>query len=195
MGKNPSHFSSCGDDCPVESVSWHDAVTFCNKLSERDGLRAAYRIHGEKVTWDRSANGYRLPTEAEWECACRAGTETAFSSGGISETGCDDRNLDRIGWYCGNASKKTHGVARKESNTWGPHDMHGNVWEWCWDWRGDYPSRSVTDPAGPDRGSDRVHRGGSWRGGARVCRSAYRFGLVPGIRSRLLGLRLARSAE
>ena len=187
MGSNPSRFDRCGEDCPVEKVSWHDAVAFCNRLSEREGLTPAYRISGDNVTWDRSARGYRLPTEAEWEYACRAGTATRF------HTGDADSDLGRAGWYDENSGGKTHPAGGKRPNAWGLHDMHGNVWEWCWDWYGDYPERTVTDPAGPSGGSYRVYRGGSWNYDARNCRSAFRRGAPPGRRNDKFGFRLFRS--
>ncbi len=196
MGSNPSHFDKCGDDCPVEYVSWYDAVKFCNRLSESEGLTPAYRISGEKVTWNKSAKGYRLPTEAEWEYACRAGTASAFYTGEITEKKCGHAPaLDRAGWYCGNAGSKTHPVGQKAANAWGLYDMHGNVWEWCWDWYGDYPGERVTDPDGPSSGSVRVSRGGSWGYGARICRSANRAGRDPGRRYSYydFGFRLFRS--
>ncbi len=194
MGNNSSDFKNCGEDCPVENVSWYDAVEFCNQLSEREGLTTAYRISGKNVIWNRSANGYRLPTEAEWEYACRAGTQSPFYTGGIMEEECGhDPALARAGWYCGNADSKTHSVGQKAPNAWGLYDMHGNVWEWCWDWYSDYPGGSVTDPAGPKSGSDRVGRGGSWRLYAHICRSASRNSDVPGARYHYQGFRLFRS--
>jgi formylglycine-generating enzyme required for sulfatase activity len=157
MGYNPSSFSDCGDNCPVEEVSWRDVQQFITKLNERE-----------------ATDTYRLPTEAEWEYACRAGSTTAFANGDITETGCGyDPNLDAMGWYCYNSSE-THPVAQKAPNAWGLYDMHGNVWEWCMDWYGDYPTDPVTDPIGPTSGTDRVMRGGSWTSDARNCRSAYR---------------------
>ena len=195
IGGNPSHFRSCGDRCPVENVSWYEAIRFCNRLSEREGLDPAYAIDGDKVTWDRTATGYRLPTEAEWEYACRAGTESAFYTGIIREIGCrDDPSFDRAGWYCGNASKMTHSVGRKESNRFGLYDMHGNVWEWCWDWYKAYPKESVVDQGGPDMGSHKVFRGGSWFDYAMQGRSAYRFYFTPSYRYEFIGMRLCRSA-
>ena len=187
IGSNPSHFKNCGDDCPVEKVSWHDAVEFCNRLSEREGLTPVYRIRGKDVTWNKRANGYRLPTEAEWEYACRAGTTTRFY------TGNSDSDLGRAGWYRGNSGNKTHPVGQKAHNAWGLYDMHGNVWEWCWDWYGNYSGKTVSDPAGPSSGSLRVYRGGGWRYVARRCRSAYRDRYDPGIRYYDLGFRLFRS--
>ena len=177
MGSNPSHFKNCGDNCPVESVSWNDVQAFIRKLNEKGGT-----------------GRYRLPTEAEWEYAARAGSTTAFANGGITEFLCGyDPNLAAMGWYCGNAKKKTQPVARKQPNAWGLYDMHGNVSEWCQDWYGDYPAGSVTDPTGPSSGADRVHRGGGWFSGALYCRSAFHVGVEPGHSSLLLGFRLAFS--
>ena len=164
------------DSNPVTCVSWNDANAFIKWLSSKEG----------KI--------YRLPTEAEWEYAARAGSSTAFANGGISELKCGyDANLDVMGWYCGNSKKRTHPVARKSPNVWGLYDMHGNVWEWCQDWYGNYSSSSVTNPTGPSGGSYRVRRGGSWLSGARYCRSAYRFRGAPGGRRSALGFRLLRN--
>ncbi len=158
MGKSPSHFKNCGIDCPVERVSWNLVQNFISKLNKRE----------RNIT-------YRLPTEAEWEYAARAGSPTAFANGGISDTKCNyDDNLADMGWYCGNSNRKTHPVAQQRSNAWGLYDMHGNVWEWCQDWFGDYPSESVIDPTGPSVGLFRVIRGGSWSSEASSCRSADR---------------------
>ena len=178
MGNNPSHFSSCGDDCPVEKVSWNDVHTFISKLNRKEGK-----------------GKYRLPTEAEWEYAARAGSTTAFANGVISKTDCsNDPNLDRMGWYCGNAMRKTHPVAQKSPNAWGLYDMHGNVWEWVKDWKGNYPTDSVINPSGPARGSDRVSRGGSLFSVANYCRSAKREQGFPGLRNLFLGFRLVRTS-
>jgi formylglycine-generating enzyme required for sulfatase activity len=177
MGSNPSYFGSCGDDCPVEDVSWTEAQAFITALNEKE-----------------QTNKYRLPTEAEWEYAARAGSTTAFANGGISETGCGlDINLDAMGWYCGNANSKTHPVAQKGANAWGLYDMHGNVWEWCNDWYGSYPANDVTDPVGAAEGSTRVLRGGGWGTYARYCRSAGRDLYGPGYRYSFIGLRLSRT--
>ena len=199
MGNNPSHYNNCGEACPVERVSWHEAVEFCNRLSEREGLSPAYRISGKDVTWDRSADGYRLPTEAEWEYACRAGTQSAFytgrANGWVTEQKCGhDPSLDRAGWYCGNAKSKPHPVGQKTPNAWGLYDMHGNVSEGCWDRYGDYPTGEVTDPAGPSSGRNRVSRGGGWPEYAGDCRSADRFWYHPMVpRVQYYGFRLFRS--
>ena len=166
MGSNPSRFSSCGDECPVEKVSWDDVQAFISKLNAREG--------GAK---------YRLPTEAEWEHGCRAGSETPYANG---------KSLSSQGWFDANSGSKTQSVARKAANDWGLYDMHGNVWEWCQDWNADYPSGNVTDPVGPSSGSFRVIRGGSWNRHARYCRSAFRNSRSPGDRNRYLGFRLAR---
>jgi len=163
MGNNPSHFNSCGDSCPVEQVSWNDCQEFIRKLNQREGNGA-----------------YRLPTEAEWEYACRAGT-----------TGPYYTDLDRAGWYSGNSNNRTHPVAQKTPNAWGLYDMHGNVYEWCQDWFGDYPGGSVTDPKGSSSGGSRVIRGGSWRLYARNCRSAYRCYNTPDVRNNNNGFRVA----
>ena len=166
MGNNPSYFK--GENNPVECVSWVKAEEFCDKLN--------------KLTKSTRPAGYRfdLPTEAQWEYACRAGTTTPLNSGKIitSEEGyCS--NLDEVGWYYGNSGYKTHPVGLKKPNAWGIYDMHGNVCEWCRDRCDEYPSGSCTDPEGPDSGSGRVYRGGSWVSDPRSCRSANRFNYAP----------------
>jgi len=181
MGTNPSHFQ--GGDLPVEQVSWLDAVAFCNALSRGEGLEEAYHIQGAEVRWKGlDCPGWRLPTEAEWEYACRAGT-----------TGARYGDLDAIAWYSGNSGNQTHPVRQKAPNAWGLCDMLGNVWEWCWDWYGTYPGGRVVDPVGPDSGSYRVHRGGSWRNDALLARAARRNYFIPVYRYCNLGFRLARS--
>jgi len=187
MGSNPSYFK--GDDLPVEHVSWHDALTFCNKLSEQQRLEPAYLLLDGIWNWDRTANGYRLPTEAEWEYACRAGTTTRY------HTGNSEADLDRAGWYAHNSDGKTHPVGLKEANAWGLYDMHGNVWEWCWDQYGLYPPGQVTDPYdfNPTTGAGQVIRGGSFHSWAGSCRSSRRFDLNSTYESYDVGLRLVRS--
>jgi formylglycine-generating enzyme required for sulfatase activity len=165
MGSNPSWFTGAGANAPVEKVSWDDCQEFVRKVN---GLV--------------SGGGFRLPTEAEWEYACRAGTTGPYAG-----------NVDDLGWYGGNSDGATHPVGRKKANAWNLYDMHGNVWEWCSDWYGECPSGGVSDPSGPGSGSCRVYRGGSWFSYAWNCRSANRGGNVPGYRDSFLGLRLARS--
>ena len=171
MGSNPS--SQKGESLPVEMVSWNDAVAYCKKLTELE--RAGGRITTQQA--------YRLPTEAEWEYAARAGT-----------TGARYGELDTIAWWYGNSGNHPHPVKQKAANAWGLHDMIGNVWEWCADWYGDYPTGSVTDPKGPGSGSDRVLRGGSWGSVAEGARSAGRVRSDPGFRGNYLGFRPALSA-
>ena len=181
---------------PRTQVSWSDAIAFCNALSAARGLTPAYVVNGGDVTWNRDANGYRLPTEAEWEYACRAGSTTAFADGDITATDCTlDANLNTMGWYCGNASATVHAVGGKVANTWGLYDMHGNVWEWCWDWFDFYPAGDATDPTGPASGSARVVRGGSFNDTAASCRSANRGSQDPDSGTAYTGLRLVRSAS
>jgi len=172
MGSNPSSFK--GSNLPVEQVSWEDAMEFCRKLTERE--RAAGRL--------AEGLSYTLPTESQWEYACRAGTSGEYAG-----------DLDAMGWYDKNSGRRqTHPVGIKRANGWGLYDMHGNVWEWCSDWYGSYPSGSVTDPTGANTGSSRVCRGGCWGDSARRCRSASRSSGLPGGRSRYLGFRLALSS-
>jgi formylglycine-generating enzyme required for sulfatase activity len=187
MGTNPSAFK--GDpNRPVESVSWYDAVAFCNKLSERDGLQKVYTIIGTDVTADWSANGYRLPTEAEWEYAAREGRQ------GLSQhhvyAGSDD--LGQVAWYKGNSGETTHPVGQKAPNALGLYDMNGNVWQWCWDWFGDYSSSGQNDPRGASSGVYRVTRGGSWLNVARYNRVASRVYGPPVNQIYDLGFRLVR---
>lgn len=173
MGSNPSKIKNCGDDCPVEQVSWDDAREFIRRLNAKEGT-----------------NRYRLPTEAEWEYAARAGSKTAYCFGDKISS------LDSYAWYSDNFGYKTHPtqpVGQLKPNSWGLYDMHGNVWEWCQDIYSEraYDILPARDPIYKGQGSDRVLRGGSWFSFARSCRSADRGGNEPGCRSDLLGFRLA----
>jgi formylglycine-generating enzyme required for sulfatase activity len=166
MGNNPSYFKDCGDNCPVENVSWFDAVTYLNRLSQREGLSACYALSActgtpgagcsasendgmycagdstcESAEPVAQCTGYRLPTEAEWEYAARAGT-----------TGARHGTLDDVAWHSGNSGGKTHAVGTRAANAWGLHDMMGNVWEWTQDWYGPYTG-AASDPEGPASGT------------------------------------------
>ncbi|MDR2518384.1 MAG: formylglycine-generating enzyme family protein [Spirochaetaceae bacterium] len=195
MGVNPSHFK--GGSLPVENVNWFDAAAYCNARSISEGFAPLYIIKGEIVRWNRHGAGYRLPTEAEWEYACRAGTASPFSTGEKITT--DQANYD--GTYSYNKSAKetyretTLPAGSFEPNQWGVFDMHGNVWEWCWDWYGPYNLRNTVNPAGPSSGSSRIIRGGSWGGSARYLRSANRCSNVPFSRDNYLGFRVILHLE
>ena len=193
MGNNPSEFK--GDDLPVEQVSWYDALNFCNALSQSEGLTPCYTINGTKVTSDFEANGYRLPTEAEWEYAAKAGTKTDFYSGKLTYSGNSpiDPNLDKIAWYSANSSNATHPVGQKTPNAFGLYDMSGNVWEWCWDRYAEYPSKETKDYQGPEIGTYRVYRGGGWRNLAWYCRSTNRDRNYLDDKNNSLGFRVVKA--
>ncbi len=179
MGSNPSRFKACGSNCPVEKVSWIDAVAYLNELSAREGLESCYG--GDGSFRGLGCPGYRLPTEAEWEYAARAG-----------KAGEPAEELDLVAWYDRNSVVKTHPTGSKDSNAWGLYDMLGNVWEWVHDKYGPYGG-AETDPVGPSSGSRRVLRGGSWGNSASYVRAAVRAGDSPAKRNDNVGLRPARS--
>ncbi len=202
MGNNPSHFKC--DNKPVEGVNWYNAVEFCNRLSRIEGLNECYReverektgligsLFGQKtkvILCDFNANGYRLPTEAEWEYAARGGNNSL----GYNYSGSE--YLDEVGWYTINSTSETQEVGKKQPNELGIYDMSGNVWEWCWDWysRSYYSSSSRTDPRGPEAGSSRVLRGGSWFNNAEYCRVSTRRRDDPDNSHVSYGFRLVRS--
>jgi formylglycine-generating enzyme required for sulfatase activity len=170
MGNQPSFFS--GDpNLPVESVWWTDVQTFIKKLNEKEGHTL-----------------YRLPTEAEWEYAARAGSTTAYSFGD------DAKQLSHYAWYKENADDRTHPVGQLKPNAWGLYDMHGNVWEWVQDWYGYYSSEPVQDPQGPALGTHRMRRGCGWNNLAKVCRVSNRYSVV-GFRDDFIGFRLLRAVK
>lgn len=180
MGSNPSKNRGVGNNFPVYNINWYDAVRFCNALSEQEGYEPCYN----ESTWacDFDKNGFRLPTEAEWEYACRAGTETMFYTGNnLNSDTTTSTDLDKAGWYKGNSDPMTHSVGLKVPNAWGLYDMHGNVTEWCNDWyyESSYSSSPSSNPTGPSSGPYRVGRGGGWQELAHQCRSASRYRLAP----------------
>lgn len=176
MGDNPSHNKSCGLECPVDGVSWNDVHDFIAKLNTREATKK-----------------YRLPWEAEWEYAVRAGTRGDTYEGDLSDLRGNDPMLDKLAWFSENSGGSTHPVGRKTPNALGLHDMLGNVWEWVQDWYGDYKGGLVTDLAGPGMGSYRVARGGSWMSYAWRCRSSYRSRDDPDTRNHYLGFRLLKT--
>ena len=192
MGENPSEFRIYkrgyrSENNPVEQVTWYEAVSFANKLSDKEGLTRCYGGSGDSIRWDKSCNGYRLPTEAEWEYAARAGTTTEYA-------GSDPSDTDEVAWNRDNAGNQTHPVGQKKANAWGLYDMSGNVFEWVWDWYGSYMSE-VKDPTGPSSGSKRVLRGGSWIKDAWFGRVAFRITDTPGDTNSNVGFRLVRTAK
>ena len=172
MGANPSRWK--GDKNPVEQLRWSDAVKYCNKRSDREGLRSCYDL--KTLQCDFEANGYRLPTEAEWEYACRAGTTTAYFFGN------SPAKLGDYAWFDKNSGGHPRPVGQKQPNPWGLYDMVGNVWEWCNDfYQVDYYQTAPREnPRGPKQGQNKVLRGGAWRFSADNCRSGYRYNESPG---------------
>lgn len=184
-GERPAHFEDCGPDCPVEEVDWFEAVAFCNGLSTLDGLTPVYTITGTDVTWDPSADGWRLPTEAEWEYMARAGrTGSELVDGELSEA-----------WYLENSDDSAHPVGDLPANPWGLHDMSGNVAEWVWDWYGPPSVEPLTDPTGPTSGDARINRGGTWSFRPDQLRSSRRMKDAPEYIIDILGMRVVRGAR
>jgi formylglycine-generating enzyme required for sulfatase activity len=182
MGSNPSHFQTnenakVGSNLPVEKVRHIDAVAYCAALTERE--RQAGRLPATFV--------YRLPTEAEWEYACRAGSTNLFSFGDM------ETEAGLYAWTAENSEGRTHPVGLKRPNAWGLYDMHGNVWEWCLDWFGNYPAINVTDPKGPPQGKGKVFKGGGWNHEAPFARSGSRFVMAPSSGIHFVGFRVALS--
>ena len=205
MGENPSAFS--GQALPVDSITWLDAILFANAKSKEAGLVPAYIVAVSSVIWDRSANGYRLPTEAEWEYACRAGTVTPFNT----EHSLDAGDANFYGHYPyeieenyfndsvlearpGQYRQTTVAVGSFYESKWGLYDMHGNVNEWCWDYYGDYDLRNTIDPVGAASGTRHVYRGGGWNDFGKNMRSAYRGAGQSDLKAANLGVRLVRNA-
>ncbi len=211
---SPSSSYGDGDNYPAYYVSWYDALVYCNKRSIAEGLTPCYSIDdspnpedwgvvptSSNSTWDAvecnwTANGYRLPTEAEWEYAARAGDNTVDS---LTYSGTSDVNeLEKYAWYYDNSDYTTHEVGKKEANVFGLYDMSGNVWEWCWNWftsEYDENTEGGSDPTGSSAGSDRVNRGGSWCNSSVGCAVSCRISNYPNGRSSNLGFRVVRLAN
>ena len=196
VGSNPSFFTAIGDNGPVEEVNWLDCVTYCNKLSIKEGRTPCYNIGGETnpslwisgtVVCDFSAKGYRLPTEAEWEFAAKGGNR---GSGHIY-SGSDIEGS--VSWCKNNSLNSSHVVGTKMANELGVYDMSGNLWEWCSDWLEPYPSSAQTNPVGPLSGSHRVMRGGSWNDGQPNDLPGYRSQSLPDTKTAFYGFRVVRA--
>lgn len=189
-GTRPQHFSGCGETCPVENVSWLDAVHFANALSSKEGLESCYAIGVDGVTWPKGVlcAGYRLPTEAEWEYAARGNLDLPY--GHTSE-------VNEAGWTVANSGGRPHPVGELAPNAWGLYDMVGNVWEWTWDWNGRYARAASVDPLGPAsparRDPRRMMRGGSWAMFTSVATVSTRVGHAPDRRDANIGFRLVRT--
>ena len=172
---------------PAYCISWYEAIRFANALSKRDGLEQCYVFRGGALFWPRGfdCTGYRLPSEAEWEYVAKTGSDHVFSGGG---------EIDSFCWFWGNSNRTIHSVGKKLATDWGVHDMSGNVWEWVWDYYGDYPRVRQIDPFGAEYSEFRVRRGGSWFSGADEVRTGTRMRRNPRSHFSLIGFRLARTA-
>ena len=191
MGEHRSGNTTCGDDCPVEVLTWHQAALFANGLSNLEGLEHCYVCEAAEtgslcssVSDPYACPGYRLPTESEWEAAARCGTDLMFA-------GSDD--FEEVAWTAANADASTHPVATLAPNNCEIYDMSGNVWEWVGDWFADYESGPSIDPQGPEEGNWRGYRGGSWGNSTRRSRTTNRHMRPPGFHYSLLGLRVVRT--
>ncbi|MDR2211249.1 MAG: formylglycine-generating enzyme family protein [Spirochaetaceae bacterium] len=198
MKENPSVFK--GPNLPVDSVSWMDAILFCNALSLRSGLSPAYTIEGETVIWNQESKGYRLPTEAEWEYAARGGLNGAAGNTPLEKAsfagdprGDSPGNPQDYCWFAPNGARSTHPVKGKLPNQLGLYDMSGNVWEWCWDLFGNYPAEPVSSYTGSSTGNTRVYRGGSYLNQINQLRTTFRIWEKPALKASTLGFRIARS--
>ncbi len=179
MGEGADYYES--ERHPLDSVNWYDAVEFCNKLSEYEGLTPVYTIDGEDVSWDQNADGYRLPTEAEWELACRAGTSTSLYNGEMPRIDFSPHThplLDEIAWY-GERTGVAYQVGLKKPNQFGLYDMIGNLAEWCWDWAASYSSSAKVDPMGPENGRRKIAKGGSYAAEPNIARCGTRYEVSP----------------
>lgn len=177
------------DNYPITNVTWYDVIKYCNWLSKQDGLKPAYKFAGPLVVCDFNANGYRLPTEAEWEYAAKGGNK----SKNTFFAGSNDSN--EVAWHAKNSDKRPHSVGTKLPNELGIHDMSGNVWEWCWDWynKDYYKTEDGNNPKGPIRGEKKSVRGGSWDSQESYLRTANRISTLPDVTNEFYGFRLAKS--